>query len=571
MASPAALDVGDALDELVNQFADPMSFFRELIQNALDAGSAEVEVSFEFEANADNPDQGAMVVSIVDAGEGMDREIIDSRLTRLFSSAKDGDMTKIGKFGIGFVSVFAIEPDAVCVDTARAGEAWRVLFDKQRNFKRLRLDQALEGTSIRIIKSSKREDYERFVARASEVIRYWCRHANGEVWVDGALISEPFGLDAPLCHEYRDEFSHIFLGHEPGSPTRHAYFNGGLTLVEAEGSHNSVMTQLRGLVFKVSSRYLEHTLTRDDVIKDAHHAKVAARLVELAHGPLRELVFAELDACVRAQWPREPGAAAERLHLLYEAAHWHLCASGLSRITAKLACARSPSGRVYTWNELRGAVRDGDDLLLCAEPSPLSDAAEAQDLVVVATYAGVTPSSHAELARAPDLAPMLAAFDALREDAGASRWLEERFFIPTDPPLAERRGWQPLATAVAEILDDTGHKIGGCRFGCFERSGSALAGRVAISQREYGELTPVDEAGEITKGLFSRRRVLVVDADNPAVRTLLGLAKREVELAAYQLIKLFFVHGGAISPAQDSALASAAMSKREARCPRPQS
>ena len=33
-----ANEVGDALDKLVNQFSDPLSFFRELIQNAIDAG-----------------------------------------------------------------------------------------------------------------------------------------------------------------------------------------------------------------------------------------------------------------------------------------------------------------------------------------------------------------------------------------------------------------------------------------------------------------------------------------------------------------------------------------------------
>ena len=35
-------------------------------------------------------------------GEGMNEEIIDHQLTRLFASGKAGDLTKIGKFGIGF-------------------------------------------------------------------------------------------------------------------------------------------------------------------------------------------------------------------------------------------------------------------------------------------------------------------------------------------------------------------------------------------------------------------------------------------------------------------------------------
>jgi hypothetical protein len=82
-----------------------------------------------------------MVIEVADAGEGMTREIIDNRLTRLFSSAKEGDYTKIGRFGIGFVSVFALDPEIVCVDTGRAGEHWRVVFRRDRSFERIRLTE----------------------------------------------------------------------------------------------------------------------------------------------------------------------------------------------------------------------------------------------------------------------------------------------------------------------------------------------------------------------------------------------------------------------------------------------
>ncbi|MGB1275507.1 MAG: hypothetical protein ACPG77_07140, partial [Nannocystaceae bacterium] len=50
MAATEPLHVRDALDKLVNQFSDPLSFLRELIQNALDAGSREVDVWVDFEA-----------------------------------------------------------------------------------------------------------------------------------------------------------------------------------------------------------------------------------------------------------------------------------------------------------------------------------------------------------------------------------------------------------------------------------------------------------------------------------------------------------------------------------------
>ena len=43
MSTPRDLDVADALDNLVDQFSDPLVFLRELVQNALDAGSPEVD------------------------------------------------------------------------------------------------------------------------------------------------------------------------------------------------------------------------------------------------------------------------------------------------------------------------------------------------------------------------------------------------------------------------------------------------------------------------------------------------------------------------------------------------
>lgn len=569
MSSPAPVDVGDALEDLINQFSDPMSFFRELIQNAIDAGSDIIDIEFEFEPSGKDPSSGAMIVIVADSGEGMDREIIDNKLTRLFSSSKDGDMTKIGKFGIGFVSVFAINPDAVCVDTARAGEAWRVLFDRERSFKRLRLDTAIEGTTIRIIKNSTRAEFEQFVSRAKQVVRYWCGHANAEVRVAGELVSERFGLDAPIVVEYRDDFSHIFIGHREDGETLHGFFNGGLTLVQADHNHGSAIAQLRGLCFKVSSRYLEHTLTRDDVIKDGHFGKVVARLRELAGNELRDKVFAELDRAVREAWSDQPSSESERLQLLYQAALWHLGqGNGIARNHAKLAAARSPSGRIWTWAELRKHGSDG--FWFASAQTPLSDAVEALGRVVLSSYGGVNEHTHAVIVHSV-MHPLLACLEALVGIDEFGRWLGKEWFMPLAPEPSEQRQWASLANMTERLLDDTGHKIAKVAFGRFEPSGSLLGGRAAISQRVFGEATPRADSGEIGKGLFSRRRTLVIDADHPTVRNLLGLAVREPELAAYQLIKLFLLVGGSIAANEDSQLANVAMSYREARCPRPMS
>src|SRR4051812_3835004 len=91
--------------EMVRQFADPYAFLRELVQNGMDAGATNIEVRFE------RTPEGTCVSQVTDDGSGMSRQIIEGPLLTLFSSSKDNDTSKIGKYGVGFVSVFALEPE----------------------------------------------------------------------------------------------------------------------------------------------------------------------------------------------------------------------------------------------------------------------------------------------------------------------------------------------------------------------------------------------------------------------------------------------------------------------------
>ena len=102
----------DLLPDLIHQFSDPFAFYRELIQNSIDAGSARIEVRLRFTPGAT---RGTATAVVQDWGEGMNRQVIDDYLLTKFRSSKENDLTKIGKFGIGFLSVFAPEPGAVVV------------------------------------------------------------------------------------------------------------------------------------------------------------------------------------------------------------------------------------------------------------------------------------------------------------------------------------------------------------------------------------------------------------------------------------------------------------------------
>ncbi|NDD31457.1 MAG: ATP-binding protein, partial [Proteobacteria bacterium] len=131
------------------------------------------------------PAEGVAVARVIDYGEGMDRRIIDTQLTRLFSSSKEDDLTKIGKFGIGFVSVFSVKPVAVVVDTGKSGEHWRVLFKPDGTFERISLDEPVEGTRVEVYLPTRLGGFNDFLRRSEETVRYWCRHAEAEVFFEG--------------------------------------------------------------------------------------------------------------------------------------------------------------------------------------------------------------------------------------------------------------------------------------------------------------------------------------------------------------------------------------------------
>jgi hypothetical protein len=282
----------DVLDNLVAQFSDPMCFLRELVQNSLDAGSSRVEISFEF-LPGDEPRRGVMVIHVDDWGEGMNRESIDGQLTRLFSSSKEGDLTKIGKFGIGFVSVFAIDPDGVIVDTSRDGESWRLFFNRDRTFERIVREEPVEGTKIQVIKETTRAEYDKRLQEGKKVAAFWCRHAEADIFFQGERINEPVDLPCLLkvCHEEAGTL--IVAGYTLENPPCFGFYNKGLTLMEGRHTYYSHVT------FKVSSRYLEHTLTRDSILQDENYEKAMALLRRVATESLPEALFDALEKASR--------------------------------------------------------------------------------------------------------------------------------------------------------------------------------------------------------------------------------------------------------------------------------
>ena len=290
-----------ALKTLVRQFANAFDFIRELVQNSLDAGTSTVEVSIDLEKVDD--DHGVCKIAVQDYGEGMDEQIIDSKLTRLFSSSKEDDFTNIGKFGIGFVSVFAIAPDAVILGTSRGGQAWEVFFHPDRSFEKVALDAPMEGTRVTLLKKIKVAVYSQYVAQLRERLHLWCKHAEKKIYfidlqkesqpsqhhrrrrhggTTNDVVNTPFHVTGFLPVKVRHDNAEIVIAFSSGNFC--GFYNRGLTLFEGYSTEaiSEYDRYLGHVSFKINSPFLEHTLTRDTILKDASYHKAMGMVVEAA-------------------------------------------------------------------------------------------------------------------------------------------------------------------------------------------------------------------------------------------------------------------------------------------------
>ena len=270
------------VDRVVAQFSDPFAFLRELVQNSIDAGSGQVEFEMDYV-------QGCSVLTCCDTGEGMDEHLIETRLTRVFASSKQGDLTKIGQFGIGFLSVFALEPRDVVIDTGRNGRSWRVHFHSDRTFTTAPLSHPVEGTQIRWVKPQPQIAHARMQADFKATLQKWCPFVPARLSFNGQLIHHDFAFADPLAVLFREPGTEIALRPCHPEPGWTSYYQHGLTLAERQEP------LVAGVQIRINSRFLEHTMTRDRLQQDRGFEKA----VELVHRALRELLLPHLLAEVR--------------------------------------------------------------------------------------------------------------------------------------------------------------------------------------------------------------------------------------------------------------------------------
>jgi hypothetical protein len=406
----SAAEVDALLERLVAQFESPYDFLRELVQNAMDAGSDRVEITLECHPNRESgADHVIHELTVLDTGAGMDEAIIDQELTRLFSSGKSGDRTMAGGFGIGFVSVFAWEPEAVLVHTGRAGESWELVFHGDRSFEKVAIEDPIEGTTISLFRRGRAGEREAIADAIRDSLWRWCRFCPLELSFEDLGGDEPaeliqdspepteLGLAAGLTRaEVRGEST---LRVSFAVPPNAVFLRRGLIL--AEGGPKQLLTGVADklgasaehLQIWADSPLLRTSLARDKVLDDEGRAAVERRLLGLIEQLREDLLVsleqlaatgeAELDDVDGGEdqdqpspdprWTRERHAIYGALHAHLELEYEHLERKvGSREILRDLAHARAIS--------LAAAIRGmGGRPLLVAAPSNFWRASQTAD------------------------------------------------------------------------------------------------------------------------------------------------------------------------------------------------
>ena len=245
----------------------------------------------------------------------------------MFGTSKTEDRTMAGGFGIGFVSVFAWEPERVLVQTGRQGQAWELLFREDRRFEKRPVDMPLEGTTIRLFRRGDPSQRGAIAEAVEDALRRWCRFVPMEISfedVEGdrgpVEISEPFEMEdvaADVSWSQGPSRARLGFGPEPQTTLmrRGLVLETGRTaellpeLTKAVG-----LTTAQHLVVRLDSPRLQTGLARDGVTRDADRDKLELELRDGVDRLREALVQRTVEASGVTLWDRGGADAYSHLH-----------------------------------------------------------------------------------------------------------------------------------------------------------------------------------------------------------------------------------------------------------------
>lgn len=527
--------VRDAVGHVVQQFADAMAFWRELVQNSIDAGATEVHALLTWEAPDAAGGAGELRASLIDDGSGMTREIIERALLVLFRSTKEGDKSKIGKFGVGFFSVFAVGPEAVIVDTGTGADGHRVVLDPTFGYE-LEEIAPRRGTTVTLRLRRTEADARAFAHESFAALGRWCEHVAIPVHarcagLPGApaerRVDRPFGFDDPI-HVIESDGERVY-GVALGAIGSTSFYNRGMLI------HRELTGANPGIVAKISDPELSHTIARDDVRRDAAHARGVKRIARLIEGALVERALAvAAEACAR--WP-DDRAAASALMIVCHTVQFdpRLRAAIGDRLELPLA---APAKR-----KASATVRDlaRDRPWLHGGSGVLAQAVAATGRRVVAAPGAYGP--HLSMLEA-----LIGSGRSIDSAYGAVEMLPEETL--EDGGLALLATLRPLLASI---------RISGAVFARLHGAGSERF-FVALDGGRIGAKEPLLlESSDVERGPYARfvvfgKRAVAIRADHPRTIAAMRLARQDPRTAAWAIARCLLLEADVLDETSDRLL-----------------
>ncbi|MFN8607466.1 MAG: ATP-binding protein [Vulcanimicrobiota bacterium] len=501
--------IEEVFENLVDQFSDPFTFYRELIQNAMDAGSNQVEVGCEYDEKLER-----VTVTVADSGEGMSEKVIEEQLTRLFSSTKEHDLTKIGKFGIGFVSIFAIQPECVVLDTGRDGNFWRVVFPGTTQYLLYRLKYPVEGTQIRLFKRLPAVAWPEFLRRSEETISYWCGYSETQVSFNGQLLNKELAVDSPCSVMVTGPGTRAVVGMTADPLPLFGMYNHGLTLKQGEEA------LLPGLTFRIKSNYLEHTLTRDNVIVDANYHKAMAILNQAAENQLVESFFTRVTALQR----NLPEGLDELEELMVAAQAWLKARPKLVKKLLTRPMLATHHHGLISLSQLKSKGFLEGAIYYDTVSGPVTEALAREDIPVLRGH------SATELVGLVCNRPFYQANQAV----ACPQSLDKSQLPP---------GWKQVEESMREYLRLGEHRLSGVHLADFDYSGSCVQGLACLAESKAGQATRLFQRG-IWRNLTIYPGRLLLNVRHSLVVQALQKYESFPEICAYALSKAALLQDG---------------------------
>lgn len=499
------------VDEMVRQFADPHAFLRELVQNGIDAGATKLIVT------VDRDGDGVVRTAVEDDGTGMARAIIEGPLLTLFQSSKESDSAKIGKYGVGFLSVFATKPERVEVRTrtGAADEAWVVTLFPDHSFELARDDAPLSGTGtiVTLVKGMEAEAFEEHATKAEASLVRWCRYAHLPILLNGKTINEPLDVEALVKVTLEENGARYVVG-AAGGGTRIGFYNRGLTLFESTEAEEG----LSGVRVNIDAPTLSHTLSRDNVRRDAELRRVVRRAQALVRGALWQELAERIAAAAHDVATAPDATRVNQLDALY-------------------AAAVAPAFQRATYDDLvvplvelhEGKRATTIGAVLAAKPAVIETAHESSALTRALAADGALVVRSAALMRS--LAPLLQNRPIL--DANMS-WVHA-----TTEGVAEHSEDEALLAEVKRLLTRTGRALAHAVLARYE-GGAALGPQYRVGKRRV--LARVRES----ETPWSKGSTLFLDVEDAVVRLARRRAKAEPLVAAHLLVRAVLLTEGAL-------------------------